>query len=179
MSELVPYGIQNENSTHRVHLDATDDKLIVFETWAGIKALPEPVEVSSQDDWVANGYYLVKPQWNNYSPTARGIRVHYENITGALAIDIPPDFADVFDRPTSASDTSSKGQYAQALVDMMLQDGRIPIKFKTREIVNRLDQIRGIDLEAEPLSVQIKFDMGCYARGVFLQTHERNPYKFH
>lgn len=179
MSNLIEYGVQNEESTHRIHFDISCNSLVVYETYAGARALPEPVQVNNTDDWEVNGYYLVYPRYTHGIPTSRGIRIPYWEIGGSKVVDIPEWVVADLNTPTTNSDPSEKGKYAQVVVDRMMSEGYIPFKFKTHEIIDKNMQIKGIDLESNQLKIQIKFDYGCIERGLFLQTHESNPNKFY
>lgn len=172
--KLFEYGIQTEDSSHRIHVDIYGRVLFIYKTIDGVAALPEPIRPVSESDWSINGYYLVSmDKRNNGFATARGIRVRYENINGCRMATIPDDLigSDIF----SAKSTSAKGNSGVSIAYKMLERGLVPFPFIVREVNNKTDQIKGVDLSVNEMTIQIKFDGRAFERGLFLQTHEWNP----
>jgi len=175
---LHEYGIQTEDSTHRVHVDMMGKKLFIYKTIDGITRLPEPILIKSYDDWEKHPYRLVKPGWNKKIPTARGTRVFYKSISNCVDVCIPQDLIDNHD-VSSYSTTSEKGRIATDIVISMMERGLVPFAITVKNIDDKKFQIRGIDLETTNFLIQVKYDYECESRGIFLQTHENNPYKMH
>lgn len=174
---LVEWGIQTEDSTHHLHIDVWDNMAFIFPTSDGVNSLPDPVGCVNEEDWTASGYYIVYPKWANGYPTARGIRIQYSEINNCKAIKMPIHIDDNVDYDKMS--TSEKGRLAEGISDMLLQAGAVPIQMST-VVVNAKDaQISGTDLTCNPIKIQIKFDRQCNKNGLFLQTHERNPYGWH
>jgi hypothetical protein len=169
---LFEYGIHTENTTHRIHVDTQQGGVVIYKTAEGVAAMPPPISIQSPDDWEVAGYYLIKPQWAKGAVTARGIRIQWKDIKNARAIKIPESVT----LEADANTTTEKGKVGVFVAKTMLGMGCIPIQFDIKEIDDKLEQISGNDLQADKLIIQVKFDMGCIKRGLFMQTHERNLY---
>ena len=177
MYSLYEYGIQTEGSTHRIHVDVVGKRIFIYKTSCGIAALPEPIIPVYEYDWEKNGYYLVKPSWSNRQPTARGIRLPYKNIVDCVSVRIPDNLLGGDD--TRNYSTSQKGNMAANIIIDMMERGYVPFAITVQNIDDKCDQIKGIDLQTTNFLIQVKFDMGCCERGLFIQTHERNIYNAH
>ena len=172
---IIEYGIQTEDSTHRIHVDVIGKKVFVYKTQNGIDAMPEPISIKCENDWNAGDYYIIYPKWANGMPTARGIRIKHTDIKGCISANIPEKLIP----NNSAETTSEKGKAGVVIVVEMLQSGLLPLQFTVTEINDLQEQISGQDLHADKLLLQVKFDYGASQRGLFMQTHERNLYGMH
>jgi hypothetical protein len=175
MSLLFEYGIQTEDSTHRLHIDVKNMKAFIFSTPDGVTALPEPVSITSDDDWDAGDYYIIYPTWANGKPTARGIRIPPDRITGCTTVNIPGILSPL--KAVSFDTTSEKGRLAESIGLEMLKAGLIPISMNAEFVTVKDMQITGVDAYCQPVKMEIKHDYDCFHRGLFLQTHERNEQK--
>lgn len=177
---LVEYGVHTEQTTHRLHVDTAAGKVIVFRTRDGVRAMPDPVRVASKHHWELGNYYLVafgspaSPNGTRYA-TARGCRISAAHIHEARDVTIPTQLL----RERTAQTTSGKGVIAVRIVSVMLRHGLIPLAFDVKEVNEYAAQIRGVDLSLETMLLQVKYDDGCSTRGLFMQTHEWNPNKWH
>jgi hypothetical protein len=169
MYNLYEYGIQSEKSTHRIHVDVKDKVIFIYKTKDGINALPEPIKIVNDDDWIRGGYYIVKQKLYNREPSARGIRIPYQKISSCMSIHIPESIL-IDDCQTD----SQRGVIGVRVAAGMLRMGLIPIQFDVSEINDKAQQISGLDLQADKLMIQVKYDWCCNERGLFLQTHEKN-----
>ena len=176
IARLVEYGIQTEGTTHRIHVDVIRQVVFVYRTQDGIAAMPEPIGITCMDDWEANGYQLISPGWlkpedRGYA-TARGIRIPYKFIAECRGVRIP----DVLPIDTAENGTTKKGREAVKIVTEMFKVGRIPLHIEIREVNTKSDQILGKDIDLDECVIQVKYDRACFERGLFMQTHEWNPY---
>ena len=166
-SRLREWGIQTEGSTHRIHIDLDNKKLIAFATTAGVAALPED---EGSYYYPQNPRVREDPNLLQYS-TARGTRVPYGDIEGAEAIEIPKDILNSM--PDYGEDTETRGRAGAYVCNEMINRGL----YRPAVVVvdtDLPDQLRGDGMgEFVP---EYKFDWACFERGVFLQTHEYNPY---
>lgn len=171
--KLFEYGIQTEKTTHRIHVDI-NGYVIIYKTECGIDAMPEPIHVSSYDEWEISGYYLLTqpnmPPGYGAFATARGVRVPYAMILNCRGVRIPPHII-----PDIKRDTGAKGREAIRIVAKMFEEGRIPLQCTIKEINKISDQILGRDIDIGESVIQVKHDFGCFSRGLFMQTHEWNP----
>jgi hypothetical protein len=178
--KLFPYGIQSESSTHRAHVDLENHHVIVFQTRDAIAILPSPIWPESPEEWTTPPYELIKPSWappdyiRNGWATARGVRIDWHMIPGARDIAIPKDMH----QRTGGQSTSKKGAIACQIIANMASANLLLLPMQIVEVDDRAQQIAGTDGEAR-IALQVKHDGGCWRRGVFLQTHERNPLAAH
>ena len=177
LSKLKPYGIQSEKTTHRIHVDFDGCCLFIYKTENGVKALPDPIEPKEGDDFEKGGYKIVCPPWlkekDKNLATARGIRLPYENIIGCRIVEFP------YSVNTEEMTTSQKGQKAVDAVVYFFKEGMIPLHLNISEVLDKADQIKGKDIDLGDIVIQVKHDIACKKRGIFLQTHECNPYAMH
>ena len=169
MYDLYEYGIQTEKSTHRIHVDTDNKFVMVYRTQDGINVMPEPISIKNDDDWESGEYRIIKPKWAKGKPTARGIRILWNLIDGCDISRIPDSLIENI--PTSS--TSKKGRCALEISISMLRNGEIPIRFDVVEINDHKDQISGLDLQADKLMLQVKFDKGSFKRGLFMHVSLR------
>jgi len=177
--KLHEYGIHTEDSTHRVHVDIVSKKIFIYKTANGVSILPEPISVKKDEDFEAGWYRLVRPRWNNFIPTARGVRVFYAKIEDCVSVDIPENFIEEFMTPEDYTSTTAKGEVATKIVIGMMDKGLVPFAISVQNIDDIKFQIKGVDLQTSNFLIQVKFDYDCFSKGLFLQTHEINPYKQH
>ncbi len=159
-TQLVESGITTEESDYRAHVDVEGPVVIVFRT------------ASAREQLMTGKYipYDIKPSWAPLGMiTARGIRIPYVEIPGAWIVEIPTDLL----RGDRKQNTSEKGRWAERIYDEIYARGLIVLP--QERIKDKNHQIKGRDFRS--LVVQVKFDGGALRRGVFLQTHECNPFK--
>jgi hypothetical protein len=188
ISKLIAYGIQSESSTHRVHVDLPERKLYIYRTEEGVKVLPDPIIPLDIYDWEGTyynyPYYTLRSQ-GKYKDlkiaTSRGARVDAKDIGGCREINIPDDIpipADVSNGYNLT--TTSLGQIAVSVTKEMGKRNMLVVDIQITEVNIYLDQIKGIDAKSHnPVLLQIKCDRWCSKNGLFLQTHEWNPFKNH
>jgi len=167
-TNLVEYGIQTEDATWRIHVCFKVKRLYVFRVEDGVAALKYGEEKdASQED----------------IQTATGRTVPWDLIPNIEEVVIPQD---ILDRHwvEQDDDHSAKGEAAQEIVLDVLYRAHgmlIPCKIVT----DLREQIKGRDLQYFNASVQVKCDWrgGRKELGgsgnLYLQTHERNPFKKH
>ena len=177
ISRLVAYGIQTEETTHRIHVDVKNKRAFTYKTVDGVRALPDPVIPGSDKEFTVSGYYTVSPPWLKDSDkgiaTARGVRVPYSEIPNCRVSAFSADI------DTGNMSTTDKGKIAVEIVQRLFKVGKIPLHLDVIDVDNRSDQIKGKDIDIGNVVIQVKHDAGCAERGLFLQTHESNPYSMH
>lgn len=184
-TELVQYGIHEEEVDLRMHVGFEVGILYVYEREKAIEILHHhPVRsayqvVNGQQVETARGY-IIPVDWSLFS------------IYGLMSIEIPSRILEKY-KCRGQDDESLKGKRALGVVQDMLQEGRIqlymPKHFKiTAKPENDLEmQIKGRDILYVPdfPSMQVKCDYraGDRAKGgtgnLYIQTHECNPHGKH
>jgi hypothetical protein len=166
---LYKHGIEEDESTYRIHVGFQAKAIYVFLTENGRKA----ADVSRQEK-------LAGQPGVNYK-TAKGKAVPWQKIEGCAEIPIPLDILSQVDCHQYNS-TSIKGQKAVQVVKEMFLRGLIPLSFCVSEVTEQDLQVRGLDIVVESsVTIQIKCDYRCGSRhlggtgNIFLQTHECNP----
>ena len=175
-SNLFEYGIQSEETTHRIHVDPAGGFVYSFRTDDGVTALPEPVAVNDDSEWECNGYRLVCWRYDNKA-TARGIRIPWLGLKGCVRYEIPEDLRWAYWHPSNKATTSERGRAGENIALEMLKRGLISLIRNTSFVVSKRDQILGSDITEEKVTIQVKFDKYATRLGIFLQTHEWNPRK--
>jgi len=173
--DLVEYGIYQENSDVRVHVCPYVERVYVFPTQEGIRALEE------------NDYKALNAYQDGVSGrTAIGYGVPPDDIQKCICVRVRRRVWAYLSFTRSAS-TSEKGGKAVRLVVGMIQRGMLPLPGRTTQ--DPTMEIDGTDIvahfEEQTLNIQVKCDFrGGHKElgglgGLFLQTHERNPRGLH
>lgn len=179
LSMLKPYGIQSEKTTHRIHVDFDGGAVFIYRTEDGIARLPHPILPTKNCEYEINDYYVIVPSWlkpedkEKRLATSRGIRIPYTSIKNCQMV----EFDERFD--TKQMTTTQKGAQAVKSVIELFSRGKLPLHLTVLEVRDRKDQILGKDIDIGNVVIQIKHDHHARANGLFLQTHECNPYKMH
>ena len=171
-TDLVEYGIQNENSDIRAHVSVMNRAVYVFKTAAGRAAIDRynPKRRSASQpgaDGVTAIGWLVKPEWIDDLRTLR-----FESW---------PRWSEF--KPGMS--TVEKGNLAVACVIECIRRGKFPFWLETKECETVDIQVAGTDIVvAANVRIQVKCDRrsGPQPLGtgnLFLQQYERNPLKLH
>lgn len=166
-TELVEYGIHDEQSDIRAHVSPLDETIYVFPTINGIQAVEwySPPLVDAKQPGV-NGItargWLVRPFW-----IIELREIHFQWRWWQHYKD---DFS-----------TDRKGRYAVACVRACMRAGYFPIWFDAKEDNDRNVQIAGTDLLIFcHKRIQVKCDTPSARTGnLFLQQAECNPRKLY
>jgi len=166
---LYKHGIEEDESTYRIHVGFQAKVIYVFLTENGRKAAAE----------LQREKYAGQPGVSY--KTARGKAVPWQQIEGCIEIPIPSDIHSQVNC-RMAQTTSVKGAKAVQVVKEMFLRGLIPISFHVAEVMEQDLQIKGLDMVVKShVTIQIKCDYRCGSRhlggtgNIFLQTHECNP----
>lgn len=169
-SDLVEYGIYQENSDVRVHVCPYVKRVYIFPTEEGVKA------IDSDNYKPIDGY-----QKGVKGRTSIGYNVPPEDIRNCISVSVNRRVWErlSFDR---SAETSEKGAKAVQIVVGMIRRGMLPLPGNPSH--DPVMEIDGTDIvarfEAQTIYIQVKCDFkGGHKRlggfGLFLQTHERNP----
>ena len=173
---LIEYGIQTEESDYRVHVSFDTQTVFMFPTEAGRQA------VADYEDKRIRPHLATDPAVRDGDPTARGFKVFWKHIQDCQRIPIPKHIFNVH-RCILSDRTSVKGEAAAGIVLEMVRNGLIRLPMIASEVTDLGLQMRGQDmLVARGAAIQIKCDWFAghiypdgSMRGLYLQTHERNP----
>jgi hypothetical protein len=168
-TQLVEYGIQNEQSDLRAHVCPKCQEVYVFPTLVGRSLIS------------GGAFPMVKGRQNGLV-TAEGYLVPPEEIPECRTVEPPVHWWGVLDiRDTD--DLGSKGKKAVNLVRWMLLKGVFPLWFVHTEITDKNIQIKGLDIYVNAnCRIQVKCDFpgGRSTRGgsgnLFIQVRECNPF---
>lgn len=174
---LVHSGITTEQSDYRIHVGYKMGTVWVFPTDSGRAAVERAEQIGITPDYPQD-----PAVHDGRGPTARGFQIPPSLLDGCQAIPIPPDLLSRYGCSVTSS-TSQKGQSAQDLVFEMFRRGIILLPMIPQVVIDAELQRKGQDmLVTRNATIQIKCDFyACYTRkdgytrGLFLQTHERNP----
>lgn len=174
MSDLVNYGIRQEESDVRVHVCPYVRRVYTFPTEEGVRALD------------SGSYEELEGHQNGVEgATSRGYNVPPSDIEKCICIKLREvtwkalEFSR--DEPPNV-----KGQKAVRLVRQMIHNSMLPLPGETKQDPSL--EINGTDVIArfpeKEIHVQVKCDFKGGAKdlggfGLFLQTHERNPRGLH
>lgn len=173
-TKLVEYGILNEVSDFRVHVGCLVQRIFVFPTQDGIKALDRH-----------KGQLTLRDVWQNGIKTAEGYPMPSRYIENLQEIPIPPD---IYSKNViyNEEDTSRKGLKATAITVAMLKRGLISLPINATVIDDKDLQVEGADIEVHSqLKIQVKCDYRAGDKkyhhnatgNLFFQTKECNPEK--
>jgi len=176
---LKEYGIQTEDSDYRVHVSFDTHSVFMFPTEAGRRAVADYENKHIKPDLATD------PAVRDGRPTARGFKVFWKHIDDCQRIPIPDHIFHKYgcllqDR------TSVKGTAASQIAMEMVVAGLIRLPMIASEVTDLGAQMRGQDMIVTRggASIQIKCDWFAgheypdgSIRGLYLQTHERNPLK--
>lgn len=170
--QLVNYGIQNEGSDYRCHVGYQVQRVYVFPTESGRRA-------------VNTGLYSKIPVMTNGITTAEGYRIPISHIDGMKEIIIPIDVYTKW-RITKDMRKSQMGLFATGIVVDMIRADLIPLPVAIGPDPDLALQISGCDILINAsLKLQVKCDWAAGNRSlggtgnVFLQVSECNPWKQH
>lgn len=174
---LIEYGILNEESDYRVHVGFKTGKLWVFPTDSGRAAVEEAERIG-----ITPRYPKDPNVHDGNGATARGFEIPPILLKDCQEVEIPPDILQEY-RPPPWESTSVKGRAAQDVAMLVFQRGLATLPLVPTIITNETLQRKGQDmLVTRDAVIQIKCDyFACHRRangttkGLFLQTHERNP----
>lgn len=176
-TELVKYGIQNEQSDIRAHVCVTVGRVYVYPTAAGIEAINTKryrrVPVRTH---VGNGRQVV---------TAEGFLVPPSHIRRCVSMEIPDRLMEKLAfRPEDS--TTAKGEKAVKAVTWFLRHGGFPLSVHGEVIHDQDLQVDGLDIYVR---LRAKIQVKCDYKGgpkemggtgnLFLQVAECNPFKAH
>jgi hypothetical protein len=168
---LIEHGILQDESDYRIHVGFVVGAVYVFPTANGKTA------VHSGKYRIVNAFQPGCP-----SPTSQGVVVPWQELAECKEVLIPPGMIQAANCRRS-DHTSTKGYWATVIVSLMQTCGMIPIEMSPVIVNDKALQIRGVDLQMKPISIQIKCDFCCGSRdrrgtgNIYLETHERNPFK--
>ena len=167
---LVDYGIQSEGSHYRAHVAYVAQRVYVFPTASGKKAIDRGVYERAQ----AKTQGIV---------TAEGYKVPTSHIDGLSEVFIPLSVYRQF-KIEAWMPTGEKGRLATYIVATMMKDSLIPLPVVVDFTDDRALQIKGTDIiVGTSLHVQVKLDYyaGDKRSGgtgnLFLQVAECNPFR--
>lgn len=166
-TQLVAYGIQNEQSDVRAHVSVVKRCIYVFRTEAGQKAIQRP------------GVRKAPARQAGFSGvTAEGYLVPPNQIQDCREVKFFPEWegwAWLVDRKTQLN-TSEKGKYAVDIVSTALRGGLIPLWHNAEECKQIDLQISGTDIiVSNRCRIQVKCDWTAGSPNLYLQTAECNP----
>ena len=167
---LIPYGIQNEESFIRAHVCPVVGRVYVFETERG-------------RDIIKKKQYRITPAYTGGQKTAEGYLVPPEDIEGVMEFNIPDDLKrNILE--LSESTTSIKGRGAVKIVQEMMSRRLLTMPTILEDETSVEAQLRGSDLVVgKDCTVQVKCDWrgGSLRLGgtgnLYLQISELNPNK--
>lgn len=169
-SNLVPYGIQTEESDVRIHVCPIAAVVYLYQTQNGLRA-------------IESGLYPLTSVYDDGIETAQGYLVPPNMIVGCLGYKLRPDLWNAYPF-TEQMDTSEKGDQAACLVAAALRKGLLGLPLPCEIITERELQIAGVDLIVEAkLRIQVKCDLRGGERqfggtgNLFLQIAEHNVQK--
>lgn len=172
MTDLIPYGIQEELSDVRAHVCVVIQRVYVYPTQA-------------VRDLLNRIHFPKGKAFQNGQLTAEGYLVPPAKIPRIRQFELPDHYWHSCPIRQEMS-TSEKGRLAVRLVRMGLDDLRITLPIQPR-VIDDLDlQIEGVDIIATldaRIQVKCDFDGGPKSLGgsgnLFIQTAEANPYSRH
>jgi len=174
-TQLVDYGIQNENSDFRVHVCPLAKCVYVYPTFCGVRA-------------IKSGKYRKVPVYTNGVETAQGYIVPYSKIENCVAVELLDRTWEEANILESLSE-QEKGARAEALIVKILQLGFLPLPQTAIVVTDAETQIAGGDILASSTEkkIQVKCDFKGGGQGdinrctgnLFLQIAECNPNSTH
>ena len=170
-TQLIEYGIQNEESDIRIHVCFGVGRIYSYETVHGA-------------DTIRNGRYREIPVWQKGINTATGYAVPIDDLEHN-SIKIPDEL--MKEDPGDVSDLNAKGCAAVDVVRKMLIMGMIPLPHIAKEVCEKDLQLSGCDIIT--ISHELRIQVKCDYKGgdkhlggtgnLFLQTKECNPFGIH
>ena len=177
MSEMIPYGIDQEESDIRAHVAPLARRVIVCQTellrqQCKLKKYPigrapqEGVEGFTGEGPLVPIFDI--PDVRILNLTGKGWCFHWESF------------------PLPSAGTNERGRAAVRIVRMVLERGRFPLWVNVRESKNEEIQITGTDIIIyKRIKIQVKCDYRAGLKewhprctgNIFVQTKERNPLK--
>ena len=173
-TQLVDYGIQNDESDVRMHVGVLAQKVYVFKTQDGKDSI--------------KSHHRIVPVFTKGIKTATGYVVPVGEMINCDAIDIPQDIymASQITRYPEKGAQGEKGKAAVYIAVEMLKRGLIPISLKITEVNEKTMQIKGEDVNVKAnVKIQVKCDYRAgnghhrCTENLFLQISECNPFKIY
>lgn len=170
MADLIPYGIDDEQTDVRVHVCVVARRIYVFAT-------------KEARELLNNRAYPKVPAFQDGRQTATGYLVPPKDIPGCRQFELPDLYWQTYPIRREMP-TSEKGDRATQLVKLGLSGARIALPLQSRLIEDFNLQIEGVDIIAHldaRIQVKCDFDGGSKAYGgtgnLFIQIAEANPNK--
>ena len=170
-TELIDYGIQNEESDIRLHVCVVAKQIWFFATRIGVEA-------------VNSGKYRLVPVYTMGILTAEGYIVPPRDLNAEVRW-IPQFWLDEIQFKKSES-PSIKGRKATEIAKRLILEGMCPLDLAPKEATEKDMQIKGIDLIVTvnaKIQVKCDYDGGFKENGgtgnLFLQVKECNPFNQH
>lgn len=171
-TELVEYGIHQEESDYRAHVCPAVQRIYVFPTRLML-------------DLVSRSNYVSRPAYTNGIVTARGYLVPVKDIFSFCKIHKPHQSWWDHIAFSQGENTSQKGQKAVDMVKLLIERGLFPLPFMSSEVAVFDLQVKGFDIRLNvSTNIQVKcdYDGGTDGNGtgtgnLYIQTHECNPFK--
>jgi len=170
-SQLVEYGIIQEESDYRAHVCPTSGKIYIFPT-------------ARMLDLVLKKQYESRPVYTGSILTARGYLVPVTDIDDFTKTYTPSTgLWNMFGLDEKQS-TSVKGQKAVDMVCALIRRGILQLPYVAEETDNFDLQVKGVDIYLNlKIHIQVKCDFnggksknGRGTGNLFIQTHECNPH---
>jgi len=192
-TDLVDYGIQNEESDLRIHVSPATKSIYVYDTINGVDAVVcdsangnRKVKVRTQMKDEFGDPIVDRTGAPLKVVTAEGYLVPPHDIYGCHRIDIPDDVLNTANFRFHDS-TTQKGNKAVVVVKKMLNRGLIPLTpDDVDEISDEEMQVSGVDISiSSKAKIQVKCDWKAGPKeyggtgNLFLQVSECNPLNQH
>lgn len=170
-TELVNYGIREEESDIRAHVSVQGKVVYVFPTQEALTI-------------IETRQYKSVAVYTNGIQTARGFLVPPDDIKHCQEV-CPPFHVWQAIRFCDHDTTSAKGEKAVNVIRWLLRAGRFPLWLESQIIKDYEMQVKGTDILVRlDTKIQVKCDWkagdrpGCTGN-LFIQTAECNPFKMH
>lgn len=169
-SDLVPYGIEDEESDYRLHVSFGCGKAYLFSTREGRKALRK-----AKDEPDTFRRFAAKQPGANFT-TGVGYRIPWQAIEGCQEMELPLEMLWAVNCQTT-DPPDMKGRKAMAIAWELYAQGLLSMA-PIAEVSGQDMQIRGVDLvSSSGLRIQVKCDFWGGRSGLAIQTHEANPFR--
>lgn len=168
-TNLIDYGIYEEDSDIRAHVSYTNECVYVYETRSGIEA-------------IETGNYRTANAYQGGVVTGVGYLVPPDEIEGCQSVSVPQELMNEHGLFKKEQSTSEKGDAAVNIVASLLKAGRFPINLHITNITDKDLQVSGIDIYVgteKKIQVKCDFNAGPRPKGtgnLFIQVRECNPF---
>lgn len=175
-TELVEYGIQNEDSDIRAHVCVAVQRVYVYPTASGVEA-------------INSGKYRKLPAYTRVNgtriKTAEGFVIPPAHLRKCVYMPIPDHLIDrLAFNPTDS--TTEKGEKAVQVITWFLRHGGFPLSVHGEVIEDQDLQVDGLDIYIRlKAKIQVKCDYNGGPKplggtgNLFLQVAECNPLRAH